>query len=195
MSFDPGQLIQTFGYLGIFAIVLAETGLLIGFALPGDTLLIVAGITAAAGKLSLGWVLLALYTGAVIGHNLGFWWGRVLGPRLENRVKKEDLERARALIKRFGIAALLIGPYVPVVRTLIPFVLGASGMPWPRYLAISLLGCAIWTQGLTVFAYFVGSKIPHLERYIYIILLIGMGVAIVPALLKWWQSRQIAGRS
>ena len=183
---DLATFVQTAGYLGIFAIVLIETGLLVGFFLPGDSLLIMVGILAAAGKLSLGTSLLVLYLGAVIGHNLGFWWGKVLGPRLEKhpRVNPEDLERARALIKRFGIVALLIGPYVPVVRTLIPFVLGASGMPWPRYFAISLVGCAIWTQGLTIFAYFVGSRIPHLERYIYVILAIGMSAAILPALVK-----------
>jgi membrane-associated protein len=188
---DLATFVQTAGYLGIFSIVLIETGLLVGFFLPGDSLLIMVGILAAAGKLSLGTSLLVLYVGAVIGHNLGFWWGRVLGPRLEKhpRIKPDDLERARALIKRFGMVALLIGPYVPVVRTLIPFVLGASGMPWPRYFAISLLGCLLWTQGLTIFSYFVGSRIPHLERYIYIILAIGMSVAILPALYKWWQSR------
>ena len=183
---DLAAFVQTAGYLGIFAIVLAETGLLVGFFLPGDSLLIMVGILAAAGKLSLGTSLLVLYLGAVIGHNLGFWWGRVLGPRLEKhpRINPDDLERARALIKRFGIIALLIGPYIPVVRTLIPFVLGATGMPWGRYLAISLVGCAIWTQGLTIFSYFVGSKIPHLERYIYIILLIGVSAAVLPALVK-----------
>ncbi|WP_337868720.1 DedA family protein [Meiothermus sp.] len=182
---DVTAYVQAVGYLGIFATVFVETGLLVGFFLPGDSLLIAVGLLAAAKKLQLPIALLALFLGSVLGNNLGYLLGRKIGPALltRARVKNEDLERTRRFMARFGPLSLLIGPYVPVFRAVVPFMCGTVKMPWPRFFVLSLLGSLLWTQGLTLLAYYVGSKIPHLERYVYLILLAGVGFGV--ALAAW----------
>ncbi len=180
---DVTAYVQAVGYLGIFATVFVETGLLVGFFLPGDSLLIAVGLLAAAKKLQLPIALAALFMGSVLGNNLGYFLGRKIGPALlsKARVKNADLERTRRFMARFGPLSILIGPYVPVFRAVVPFMCGTVKMPWPRFFVLSLLGSLLWTQGLTLLSYYVGSKIPHLERYIYLILLAGVGFGVVLA--------------
>ncbi|RIH85740.1 DedA family protein [Calidithermus roseus] len=181
------QLVLAVSYPGIFAIVLIETGFLVGFALPGDSLLIAVGLLAAAKKISLPLALLMLFVGSFLGNNLGYWWGMKLGPALERRVKREELEKAYALFRRFGVLAIFIAPWVPVVRALVPFVAGATRIPWPRFVLLTFLACLLWTQGLTLLAYSVGQLIPDLEKYIYLIILAGalFGVLLgLPRLLR-----------
>lgn len=184
MGFDLPELVRTVSYLGMFAIVLIETGFLIGFALPGDSLLITVGILAATGQISLSYSLIALFLGSFLGNLLGYFWGRALGPALEKRVSRENLERTRQFIKRFGVFAILVGPYVPIVRALVPFTCGATHWPLGRFMGLTLLGSLLWTQGLTLLAYYLGSLVPHLENYVYLILLVGIGGAVLPALAR-----------
>jgi membrane-associated protein len=180
---DVTAYVQAVGYLGIFVNVLVETGFLLGFFLPGDSLLIAVGLLAAAKQLELSWALLALFLGSLLGNNLGYYLGRRLGLALLDRakVRRADLERARRFMARFGPLSILIGPYIPVFRAVVPFMCGTLRMPWLRFFALSLLGSLLWTQGLTLAAYYVGSKIPHLERYIYLVLLAGVGFGVVLA--------------
>lgn len=181
MHWDLTSLIQTVGYLGIFAIVFAETGLLVGFFLPGDTLLFSAGALAAGGKLNLSTVLLTLFMASVLGNNMGYWWGKQLGPTLQHRVPKDYIDKTRAFINRFGLLAIVFGPFVPIVRTLTPFFCGATGYPWPTFAALNLLGSLLWTQGVTLLGYFLGKLIPPqiMERY----LLLGVGIVVILSLL------------
>ncbi len=190
---DVAAYVQAVGYLGIFTTVLVETGLLVGFFLPGDSLLIAVGLLAAAKKMELSLALLALFLGSVLGNNLGYYLGRRWGlPLLHKaRVKPEDLERTRRFMARFGPISILIGPYVPVFRAVVPFLCGTVRMPWPRFFLLSLLGSLLWTQGLTLVAYYVGSQIPNLEKYIYLILLAGVGFAV---LLAAWRAGRLRWR-
>ncbi|MDT7920286.1 MAG: DedA family protein [Meiothermus sp.] len=187
---DVTAYVQAVGYLGIFATVLVETGFLVGFFLPGDSLLIAVGLLAAAKQLHLPWALLALFLGSVLGNNLGYYLGRQVGLALLNKakVRPEDLERTRRFMARFGPLSILIGPYVPVFRAVVPFMCGTVKMPWSRFFVLSLLGSLLWTQGLTLAAYYVGSKIPHLERYVYLILLAGVGFGVVLAAWRAYRS-------
>lgn len=182
---DVTAYVQAVGYLGIFATVFVETGLLVGFFLPGDSLLIAVGLLAAAKKMQLSIALMALFLGSVLGNNLGYYLGYKVGPALlrKARVRAEDLERTRRFMARFGPLSILIGPYVPVFRAVVPFLCGTVKMPWLWFFLLSLLGSLLWTQGLTLLAYYVGSKIPHLERYIYLVLLAGVGFGV--ALAAW----------
>jgi len=176
--------VQTIGYIGIFVIVFAETGLLVGFALPGDTLLITVGILAAAGKIQLTPALIALFAGSFLGNNLGYWLGRLMGPSLQARVRPENVEKTHLFMIRFGTISILIGPFVPIIRAMVPFLCGTLKMPYGRFLVLTLLGSLLWTQGLTLVSYYVGSKIPNLERYIYLILLAGISVGVLPGLIR-----------
>lgn len=189
---DVSAYVQAVGYLGIFATVFVETGLLVGFFLPGDSLLIAVGLLAAAKKMQLSLALPALLLGSVLGNNLGYYLGRRWGlPLLRRaRLRPGDLERARRFMARFGPLSLLIGPYVPVFRAVVPFLCGTVRMSWPRFFVLSLVGSLLWTQGLTLLAYYLGSKIPHLERYIYLILLGGVGFAV---LLAVWRAYRAGG--
>lgn len=181
MHWDLTSLIQTVGYLGIFAIVFAETGLLVGFFLPGDTLLFSAGALAAGGKLELPIVLITLFLASVIGNNVGYWWGMKLGPALQHRVRADYIDKTRAFINRFGLLAIIVGPFVPIVRTLTPFFCGATGYPWITFFLSNLVGSLLWTQGVTLLGYFLGKLIPPqiMERY----LLLGVGTVVVLSLI------------
>jgi len=190
---DVSAYVQAVGYLGIFATVFVETGLLVGFFLPGDSLLIAVGLLAAASQLQLSIALLVLFLGSLLGNNLGYFLGRKIGPALlsKARVRNEDLNRTHRFMARFGPLSILIGPYVPVFRAVVPFVCGTLKMPWWRFFLLSLLGSLLWTQGLTLVAYYVGSKIPHLERYVYLILLSGVGFAVVLAVWRAYRSGRL----
>ncbi|MER3555991.1 MAG: DedA family protein [Meiothermus sp.] len=189
MDSGLGGWVQTIGYIGIFLVVFVETGLLVGFALPGDSLLITVGILAAAGKLQLLPAIVALFIGSFLGNNLGYWLGWLSGPTLQRRVRVEHLERTQTFMRRFGVLSLLIGPFIPIVRALVPFICGTLRMPYWRFLPLTLLGSLTWTVGLTLLSYWVGSKIPNLEKYVYIILLIGISAGAVPAAIRFLRRR------
>ncbi|MDX2006954.1 MAG: DedA family protein [Meiothermus sp.] len=180
MHWDLESLIQTVGYLGLFGIVFAETGLLVGFFLPGDTLLFSAGALAAGGKLEIPVVLITLFVASVLGNNVGYWWGKRLGPALERRVRPDYLEKTHAFMNRFGPLAVVLGPFVPIVRTLTPFFCGATGYPWLRFASLNLVGSLLWTQGVTLLGFFLGKLIPPqiMERY----LLLAVGTVVVVSL-------------
>ncbi|MER3442845.1 MAG: DedA family protein [Meiothermus sp.] len=187
---DLERLVLSVSYPGIFAIVLVETGFLVGFALPGDSLLIAVGLLAAAHKISLPLALAALFVGSFLGNNLGYWWGLRLGPALERRVRREELEKAYALFRRFGVLAIFIAPWVPVVRALVPFVAGATRIPWPRFVVLTFFSSLLWTQGLTLLAYCVGRLIPDLEKYVYLVLLAGALFGVLMGLPRLLRRRQ-----
>lgn len=186
---DLAHLVERLSYLGLLAILLMETGFLVGFFLPGDTLLITVGLLAAAGKLDLSLALPALLLGSILGNHLGYYWGRLLGPRLRLRVRPDLYARGQGFFFRFGHLALLLGPFVPVVRTLVPFLSGSLELPWRRFALLNLLGSLLWTQGLTLLAWKVGSLIPNLDRYVLIIVALGVLAGVVPGGIEYWRSR------
>ena len=179
---DLIALVLGVSYLGLAAILFAETGLLAGFVLPGDSLLVTVGLLAAAGKLALGAALPALAVGSWTGHQVGYWWGRRLGPGLKGRVNPAHLGRAEAFFGRFGPLAVALAPLVPVVRTLMPFLSGGLGMPWPRFALLSLLGTLLWTQGVTLLGFWLGRLVPGLDKY----LLLVVGAVVLLSLLPGW---------
>ncbi|CAN5805520.1 hypothetical protein BH24DEI2_BH24DEI2_16820 [soil metagenome] len=187
---DLVALVATISYLGVFLIVLLETGVLLGFFLPGDSLLVTVGLLAAAGQLELLPALAALFFGSVVGNNLGFWWGRRLGPALSAKVRADRLAKAQVFYDKLGWLAIVVGPFLPIVRTLVPFLSGASGMPWRRFFAFNLLGSLLWTQGLTLAGYFLGRAVPDVERYFLVIIAGVVVFAFVPYSLHYLLSRR-----
>ncbi|GAA6751890.1 DedA family protein [Thermus antranikianii] len=181
--------IESFSYFGIWVIVLIETGLLLGFFLPGDTLLITVGLLAAAGKLDLPPALFALLTGSILGNNLGYYWGRLLGPGLKARVRPDVYARGQAFFTRLGPLAIVLSPFVPVIRTLTPFLSGSLEMPWRRFALLNLVGSILWTQGLTLAAWKVGNLIPNLGHYVLPIVVTGLLMGLIPSGLEYWRHR------
>jgi len=199
-NLNPEVLIKTFGYLGLFAAVFAESGLFIGFFLPGDSLLFTAGILASQGLLSI-WVLLALLLiAAVLGDNFGYAFGRRLGPRLFSRedsrfFHKKHLDRAQTFYARYGKATLIIARFTPIVRTFAPIVAGAGKMRYPTFFAYNVVGAFIWVLFNTLLGYFLGKAVPSIERYIIPILVIIIVLSFLPAVFQFMRERKATKKS
>ncbi len=179
--FDVGHLIQAGGILLIAMIVFAESGLLIGFFLPGDSLLFGAGLAASQGRFSLMALILAVIVAAIIGDNVGYSIGRRAGPRLFRRkdslfFRQEYLEQAETFYKRHGGKTIVLARFTPIVRTFAPVVAGASKMPRKRFLFFNVVGGIVWGAGLPMLGYWVGGRIPHLDQYIEVVM-VGVIVA------------------
>lgn len=174
------------GILVIAAIVFAESGLLIGFFLPGDTLLFSAGLLASQGALSLPWLLVVVTIAAIVGDNVGYSIGRRTGPRI---FKKEDgilfhkdhLMRAEKFYEKHGGKTITIARFVPVVRTFAPIVAGAGKMPRKRFMVYNVIGAFTWVWSMSLLGFWLGSKLPWLEDYIDIVL---VGVVAVSLLAE-----------
>ena len=184
--FEPRQLIEAFGYIGMFAIIFVETGLLVGFFLPGDSLLLTAGILAATGTLNLPTTILVCAAGSILGDQLGYWVGRSLGPRVFNRPQSRffdpgNVTKAKAFFDKYGVLTILIARFVPVVRAFAPTMAGVTKLPYPTFLTLSLIGGTLWGASLTALGYFLGQLVPDLEKYIYLVLIAGILVAVIPS--------------
>lgn len=169
------------GLVVIGSIIIAETGLLIGFFLPGDTLLFTAGFFAAQGKLPLAGVLLSIFVCAIIGDNIGFTIGRKTGPRLFKKkdgviFRQENVQRAEAFYEKHGGKTIIIARFVPVVRTFAPVVAGVGNMSRRKFAIYNVVGAFLWTFSIVLLGYWLGSLIDPktLERYI----LIAFGIAL-----------------
>ncbi len=199
MIFDIPSLVKTAGYLGVFGIIFAETGLLVGFFLPGDSLLFTAGILASQGYLNIGWLCLGLFFAAFVGDNLGYYIGKVAGPRLFTRPKSfffnpEHLKRSHAFFERHGGKAVIIARFVPVVRTFSPVVAGLSRMKYSLFLVYSVVGTLLWAIGLSLLGYWLGTTVPNIEHYIVPGIIIIVLLSISPGIyhvLKNQQSRDV----
>ncbi len=158
--------IETVGYIGLFIIVFAETGLLIGFFLPGDTLLVTAGLVASQGTFEI-WILIPLLlAAAIIGDATGYAIGRSMGPRLYRRddsrlFKRTHLERAETFYEKHGGKTIVLARFIPIVRTFAPTVAGAANMPYPRFASYNVFGAGLWVFSTVLLGYFVGESVPN----------------------------------
>ncbi|WP_017301835.1 VTT domain-containing protein [Nodosilinea nodulosa] len=200
MHIDLPTLIQSIGYLGVWAMVFAESGLLIGFFLPGDSLLFTAGFLASQGLLN-PWLLIAgAAVAAVLGDNVGYATGRHLGPRLFQRqdswlFHKDNLRKAQRFFERHGGKALVLARFVPVVRTFTPITAGMGAMHYPTFLGYNLAGGLLWTVVLTLLGFFLGNAIPNVDRYLLPIVVAIVVVSVAPSALHLWQSKQAHKRA
>lgn len=171
MFVDVSSLVKTAGYIGVFGMVFAETGLLFGFFLPGDSLLFTAGILASQGYLHIAWLCAGLFIVTLLGDNTGYAVGRKIGPKLFTRPKSfffdpDHLTRSHAFYERHGGKAVIIARFVPVVRTFSPVVSGLARMRYRTFLTYSIVGALLWSVGLTLLGYWLGQTVPNIEHYI-----------------------------
>lgn len=203
---DPRFLIETFGYIGLFLIVFAESGLFFGFFLPGDSLLLTAGLFAyrvdpATGQPLLNlWILLPLlFVAAILGDNVGYWFGRKTGPPLFTReesmfFKPKNLLAAKAFYDKHGGKTIILARFMPFIRTFAPIVAGAVEMEYRRFMLFNLVGGLVWAVGVTLAGYFLGSIFPPevLDRYFIIIVLVVIVLSVLPTALHLWQDNREA---
>lgn len=187
------EVILGFSYIGVFLVVFAETGLLVGAALPGDSLLIAAGLLAANQKghvqLNLGLLMVAIVTAAILGSIVGYWIGKRFGPSIFSRqdsrfFKPEYLVQAQQFFAKEGPKAVLLARFIPFVRAVVPTLAGVSGMPFGPFMLYSVLGALLWGAGLPALAYWLGQKIPNLDHYILLIVGVVLMLSFIPVALK-----------
>lgn len=186
--FNIDQIISGGGVLLVAAIIFAESGLLIGFFLPGDTLLFGAGLAASQNRFSLAWLIIATTIAAVIGDNVGYSIGRRAGPRIFKRqdgilFRQEYLEQSEKFYEKHGGKTIILARFTPIVRTFAPVVAGAGKMTRQKFMAFNIVGAFLWCGGMSALGYFIGGRIPNLDHYIEKVIigvmLLSIGLALV----------------
>ena len=195
MFLDPQQLLITFGTIGLFLIVFAESGLFFGFFLPGDSLLFTAGLFAAQGTLNLPLILVGCFVAAVAGDQVGYWFGQRVGPSLFRRpdsrlFKQEYVGRAQEFFARHGAKTIVLARFVPIVRTFAPILAGVGGMPYRTFLSFNVIGGLLWAVGVTLLGFWLGNLIPDIDRYLLPIIVLIIAISFVPIALEWWKRRR-----
>jgi membrane-associated protein len=194
---DPQTIILTGGLIAITAIIFAECGLLIGFFLPGDSLLFTAGFFASqhvVPNLDI-WTLSVLCgVAAALGPLVGYWYGHLWGPRLFSRedsllFRKQHLVRAQEFYERHGGRALILARFMPIVRTFAPVVAGVASMNYARFVAYTIVGALVWAVGMLWIGYFLGSLVPDAGKYLEYIVALIILVSIAPPIIHLLRER------
>jgi membrane-associated protein len=189
------ELIRSGGAPLVCTIVFIETGFFVGFFLPGDSLLITAGIFSAAGVIPLRWLLLPVMLCAIAGDQVGYWIGRSAGVALYRRedslfFRRSHLQRAHDFYEKYGGRAVILARFVPIVRTFCPPVAGAAKMPYSRYLLFDSLGGVFWIGATILGGYSLGHLIPNIGQYIHYVIAIVVFISILPPIIGILRSRK-----
>jgi membrane-associated protein len=191
---DVRALIQWGGVIGVTAVVFVETGLFFGFFLPGDSLLVTAGILAAAGQLDIWWLMTLPTIAAIAGDQTGYVIGYKAGNALREKYPKfkDHLERAHAFYEKYGVKTIVIARFVPIVRTFVPAVAGAARMNYRTFVTFNIAGGAMWVLSTTLAGYGLGRALPSeiIDRYLHMIIAIVILLSISPGLYEWWKTRR-----
>mgnify|MGYP001592498228 CR=1 FL=1 len=186
--FDLVALIKAAGYLGLFGIVFAESGLFIGFFLPGDSLLFTAGFLASQGFLDPVILMAATFAAAVLGDNFGYTFGRRVGYKIFNKedsllFHRDHLARAQKFYARHGGKTLILARFMPVIRTFAPILAGVGKMNYQTFFFYNIAGGFLWSVGLTGTGYYLGSVVPNVDRYLLPIIGLIVLLSILPSLI------------
>lgn len=199
MHFDLAQIIQTIGYVGLFAIVFAESGLFFGFVLPGDSLLVTAGLLATQGVFKIYFLIPLLIIAAISGDSTGYWMGKKFGNRIFCKEKKNDqnisfreklscmlrdrehLVTASEFYKVHGPKTLVLARFLPYIRTFAPIVAGIGKMDYPKFLKFNILGGVFWATLMLLIGYFLGRVIPNVDRYLIPLILAIIIISFLPS--------------
>lgn len=192
---NPHDLISTFGTIGLIAVIFAESGLLIGFFLPGDSLLFTAGLLASQGKLNLGVIILGCCLAAVIGDQVGYQFGKRVGPTLFRRpdsrlFKQEYVEKAQDYFDTYGTRTIVLARFVPIVRTFAPIVAGIGEMKWRTFAMFNVVGGVAWAAGVILAGNILGKTVPSIDKYLLPAILVIVFVSLIPVLLEVRRARR-----
>jgi membrane-associated protein len=195
LHFDLETLVRTAGYIGLFAIIFAESGLLIGFFLPGDSLLFTAGFVASQGFLDIRILAPLCFIAAITGDAVGYAFGHQVGRRLYNRpdsrlFKRKHLLQAEAFFAKHGGKAVVLARFMPVVRTFTPIVAGMGAMNYGRFTLFNVVGGFLWAVCISVAGYFLGSAIPDIDRYLLPIIAVIIVASVAPSAFHLWKENR-----
>jgi membrane-associated protein len=187
---DVSTLVQTAGYVGLTAIVFAETGLLIGFFLPGDSVLVTAGLLGSQGIVGFNvyWLGIILTVAAIAGDTVGYAIGKASGPKLFTRedsllFNKKHLIRAHTFYERHGGKTIVIARFMPIIRTFAPVVAGIGGMQYRRFIAYNIAGGVLWVWSMLFMGYFLGQYVPGIGKHIDVVVLVIIFLSVLPAFI------------
>lgn len=195
--YDVEGLIRWGGTLLVCTIVFVETGFFVGFFLPGDSLLVTAGVFAAAGQLRLRWLLPLGAVCAIVGDQIGYWIGRTAGHALYRRedslfFRRSHLQRAHDFYEKYGGKTVILARFIPIVRTFCPPVAGAAEMAYPRYLVYDIFGGMFWVGSMLLVGYFLGRSVPNINQRIHYVILVVVFLSILPGIVSVIRSRRTA---
>lgn len=184
---DIAEIIRVIGYVGVLLIIFAETGLFIGFFLPGDSLVFTAGLLAAQHVFNAGILIPSMIAAAIIGYFVAYWFGKKLGHWLMKRkdsiwFKKKYMIETERFYNKHGILALITGRLIPVVRTFVPIVAGMVNMDFRRYSLLNVVGGFIWAGGLSLIGFYLGKSVPHISKYLAVIIFLIIFISISPVI-------------
>lgn len=188
LHLDLPAFIQTIGYIGVFAIIFAESGLFVGFFLPGDSLLFTAGFLASQGYFSIAFLVLLACVGAILGDSVGYAFGRKVGPKIFSRedsfwFHKKHLARAESFYERHGKKTIIIARFIPIVRTFAPIVAGVGKMEYKTFIKFNIIGGILWGAGVTLIGYFLGQIIPDADKYLFYIIVAIVVLSVMPTVI------------
>jgi len=183
-------------YLIFFIIIFCETGLVVTPFLPGDSLLFIAGTFCALGSLHLGWLLIILSAAAILGNTVNYAIGSYIGPRVfymeDSRFfKKEYLNRTHAFFDKYGPITIVIGRFLPIIRTFAPFLAGVGSMSYGQFLTYNIIGCVLWIFLFTLGGYFFGT-IPVVKNNFTLVIVLILVISLLPTLIELWRQRRLA---
>lgn len=192
--YDVKGLVMWAGYVGLVAIVFAETGLLVGFFLPGDSLLVTAGLFAATGNLDIIFLNLLLIPSAILGNIAGYWIGHKSGPRLFKKeqsllFRKDYLIKTKVFYEKHGASTMIITRFMPILRTFAPIVAGIGGMDYKKFMLYNVIGAVTWVLSLTLVGFYLGRLIPGIENHIEKVIIIVVFLSLLPAIIKFLKHR------
>lgn len=193
--FDLIAILISIGYLGIFAVVFAESGLLIGVFLPGDSLLFTAGLLASQGIFNLWWLLLVCFVAAALGDSAGYAFGHKVGPKIFIKEdswlwNKQHINRTKAFYDRYGAKVLVLARFLPVVRSLAPILAGVGMMRYRTFVFYNIFGALLWSVGITCLGYYLGQIIPDIDKYLLPIIVLIVILSVIPSGWELWQNRR-----
>jgi membrane-associated protein len=192
--YNVPELIRLGGLIGLVLIVFAETGLMIGFFLPGDSLLVTAGLFAAKGDLDIVWLNLALIAAAIVGDATGYWIGYKTGKALYSRpnsffFRREHLIKTHEFYERHGGKTIVIARFMPILRTFAPVVAGAAEMTYRQFAIYNVVGGIGWVTSMTLTGYFLGRAVPDLDKHLHLVVATVIFLSLLPALVAWLRER------
>lgn len=188
MHFDLTELIKTVGYIGLFGIVFAESGLLFGFFFPGDSLIVTSGLLASQGYFDIRVLIALLILAAIGGDSAGYWFGYKVGPKIFKRedsllFNKKHLTDANIFYKKHGGKTIILARFMPFIRTFAPIVAGVGKMEYAKFLSFNIFGGIFWVTSMSLIGYYLGNSIDNIDKYILPVIVLIIFASILPGII------------